>query len=73
MKKSTDGGGPGTRHDEGWDESVLVWNATVARIRARASEPDTTDARGSDAWRREARYRGARTARPACFGPGVPR
>jgi hypothetical protein len=46
MKKSTDGGGPGTRHDEGWDESVLVWNATVARIQARAAEPDTTDARG---------------------------
>lgn len=30
-------------HGDGWDESVLVWNATVARIPASAVQPDAAD------------------------------
>jgi hypothetical protein len=30
------------RREEGW-ESVLVWNATVARIPAPAAEPDSAE------------------------------
>ncbi len=29
--------------DEGWDETVLVWNATVARIPAPAATPPGPD------------------------------
>jgi hypothetical protein len=32
---------PGTERDEGWDETVLVWNGTVARIPATAVQPDS--------------------------------
>lgn len=34
------GAPPGKGREEGWDETVLVWNATVARIPARAVQPD---------------------------------
>ncbi|MGH3091574.1 MAG: hypothetical protein ACRDOP_17450 [Gaiellaceae bacterium] len=32
MKASADDAPPGEGREEGWDETVLVWNATVARI-----------------------------------------
>ena len=32
---------PGEPNDEGWDETVLVWNATVAKIRAPAAGQDS--------------------------------
>jgi hypothetical protein len=28
---------------KGWDESVLVWNATVARIQAPTVQPDAAE------------------------------
>jgi hypothetical protein len=34
MKPSADHAPPSRRRDDGWDETVLVWNATVARIPA---------------------------------------
>jgi hypothetical protein len=47
--KSSEGDGAQRREDEGWDESVLVWNATVARIPATApAAPDTTSADNLD-------------------------
>ncbi len=39
MKASADDAPPGKGRDEGWDETVLVWNATVARIPAPAVQP----------------------------------
>ncbi|MGH3006799.1 MAG: hypothetical protein ACRDOS_13070 [Gaiellaceae bacterium] len=39
MKGSADDAPPGKGRDEGWDETVLVWNATVARIPAPAVQP----------------------------------
>jgi hypothetical protein len=59
------------RRDEGWDETVLVWNATVARV------PAPTEAAG----RHESgpplsedlpvsRPRGRKARRPSCAGPG---
>ncbi len=39
--KAGDGAPPGEGRDEGWDETVLVWNATVVRIRVPAVEPDS--------------------------------
>jgi hypothetical protein len=32
---------PADERDEGWDESVLVWNATVATIPAPHASPDS--------------------------------
>lgn len=32
---------PGRRRDEGWDETVFVWNGTVARIAVAVLEPDS--------------------------------
>jgi hypothetical protein len=32
---------PGRRRDEGWDETVFVWNGTVARIAVADLEPDS--------------------------------
>ena len=43
MKASADDTALGHRRDDGWDESVLVWNATVARIPAHAALPDLAD------------------------------
>jgi hypothetical protein len=43
-------------HEEGWDESVLVWNATVARIPAPA---DPADGREEDAEAENGRQRPA--------------
>jgi len=49
MKASTDDAPPGEGRDEGWDETVLVWNATVARIPAPAVQPDSArDAAGAE-------------------------
>jgi hypothetical protein len=43
MNASTENASPGEETDEGWDETVFVWNATVARIPAPATEPDSAD------------------------------
>jgi hypothetical protein len=40
MKASPDDASRDKGRDEGWDETVLVWNATVARIPAPAVQPD---------------------------------
>jgi hypothetical protein len=40
MRASADDAPPGHRRDDGWDETVLVWNATVAKIPAHAVAPD---------------------------------
>lgn len=32
MKPGADDPQPSEERDEGWDETVIVWNATVARI-----------------------------------------
>lgn len=40
MKASVDDTPPEKGQDEGWDEEVLVWNATVARIPAPAVQHD---------------------------------
>jgi hypothetical protein len=38
---------PGRRRDEGWDETVFVWNGTVARVAVADLEPDSAgDAAG---------------------------
>lgn len=42
MKTSAGEAPPGKGRGEGWDETVLVWNATVARIPAAAVQPDST-------------------------------
>jgi hypothetical protein len=34
---------PDERGEQGWDDSVLVWNATVARIAAPVPEPDPAE------------------------------
>ena len=41
MTASADGASPDQGRDEAWDETVLVWNATVARIRAPGVQPDS--------------------------------
>jgi hypothetical protein len=43
MKASVDDAPTGRRSDEGWDETVLVWNGTVARIPASGIQPDSAD------------------------------
>ena len=57
--------------DEGWDEAVLVWNATVARISAPAaaagrheSGPPVSESLPAS------RPRGRRARRPSSAGPG---
>jgi hypothetical protein len=40
MKTSIDGIPGDAERDDGWDEEVLVWNATVARIPAPAVQQD---------------------------------
>jgi hypothetical protein len=50
--------------DEGWDETVLVWNATVARIRAPAIQPDPSrDIAGFEAGKKSAKRREPRAER----------
>jgi hypothetical protein len=44
MTGSTDDTPSGKRRDEGWDETVLVWNASVARIPAPAVQPGSAPA-----------------------------
>lgn len=47
MKASADDAPPGNGRDEGWDETVIVWNGTVARIPPPAVQPDSAqDAAG---------------------------
>jgi hypothetical protein len=47
--KTSEESGSQRREDEGWDESVLVWNATVARIPAPPpAAPRTTSADNLD-------------------------
>ena len=49
MKASADDTPAGPGRDDGWDETVLVWNATVARIPAPAVQPDAAqDVAGVD-------------------------
>jgi pimeloyl-ACP methyl ester carboxylesterase len=43
MKAGADHTQPGDERAEEWDETVLVWNATVARIPATAVRPDSAD------------------------------
>lgn len=43
MTASADDAPAGEGKDDGWDETVLVWNATVARIRAPAVEPNSVE------------------------------
>jgi hypothetical protein len=57
--------------DEGWDETVLVWNATVARIPAPAAaagrrESGPPSVRAPD---RSSRLRGRRARRPSSAEP----
>jgi hypothetical protein len=58
--------------DEGWDETVLVWNATVARI----TTPGKTTGRreagpsSSEPLTTPSRSRGRRARRPSSSGPG---
>jgi hypothetical protein len=37
MRARTDDASPAEGREEGWDEAVLVWNATVARVPAPAA------------------------------------
>ena len=39
MTPDGDDGRHGEEPDEGWDETVLVWNATVARVPEAAARP----------------------------------
>ena len=41
MKAGAGDAPPAKGRDEGWDETVLVWNGTVARIPAPAAEHDS--------------------------------
>lgn len=43
MKADADHAHPGDEREEEWAETVLVWNATVARIPATAVRPDWAD------------------------------
>jgi hypothetical protein len=43
MKTRADDPPPGEERDQGWDETVLVWNATVVRIPAPAARPGAAD------------------------------
>jgi len=67
MTASADDAPPRKDGDAGWDESVLVWNATVARIPAPAVQPDS--ARGVGGEKADAESPSAKTrragARPA--------
>jgi hypothetical protein len=63
--KTSEGSGSQWREDEGWDDSVLVWNATVARIPAPPpAAPDTTSADNLDKsrprWTPDTRHGAAR-------------
>ena len=40
MTPSPDDAPPESMPDEGWDDAVLVWNATVARIPPPTARPD---------------------------------
>jgi hypothetical protein len=41
MKPSGDDAPPDQDRDEGWDEAVVVWNATMARISAPPAHRDS--------------------------------
>jgi hypothetical protein len=48
MKASADNASPVERRDEGWDESVLVWNAKVTRIPPPAVRQDQAGSANGD-------------------------
>jgi hypothetical protein len=57
--------------DEGWDETVLVWNATVARIPAPANATGRREAGPSQCQPLPpSRSRGRRARRPSSAAPG---
>ena len=43
MRAGSDEAPPGEGRDEGWDETVLVWNATVARITGPTTTPESSE------------------------------
>jgi hypothetical protein len=53
MKPSADDAPPSRRRDDGWDETVLVWNATVARVPAHVLPNLVVDAPGEKIATRE--------------------
>ena len=68
MKASTDDAPPGRRRDERWDETVLVWNGTVATIPASGvqldSAEDVADVEGGNATPNRRARGGASSRRP---------
>ncbi len=70
MKGRTDHAYPGD-DQEGWDETVLVWNATVARIPAARVRPDSAADATGVADGPAMSYREARggAPRPQTFSP----
>jgi hypothetical protein len=46
MKEGAEEARRGKERDEGWDETVLVWNATVAKIPVPPIRPDPRRPRG---------------------------
>jgi len=54
MKASADDAPPGKGSGEGWDENILVWNATVAMIPAAhhdsAQKPPASEGPGPESW-----------------------
>ena len=73
MKTGDDNASPVSRGDEGWDETVLVWNGTVARIPASDFEPESVeDMAGVESKPRLRRERGAETVLPPKAWPRYP-
>jgi hypothetical protein len=71
MKAGADDASPDERGDEGWDESVLVWNGTVASVprayRLAEHGSSSSGQRGREPLERRParRSRGTDPARPA--------
>ena len=72
MKASGDEAPPGKGRGEGWDETVLVWNATVARIPAPSDTTGRREAGPSSVQPLDpaSRSRGRRAKRPSSAAHG---
>ena len=73
MKVGADHAQPDDEPAEEWDETVLVWNATVARITATAVRPDSADDATSVAGGKATADRGATGGRRRAAEEALPR
>ena len=64
MRARSDDVERGEGRDRGWDETVLVWNATVARITRPATKPESSETANASQAREPGRCDGPARDRP---------